>query len=336
MTQDRLPAPIVAALAGEPNVGKTTVFNMVTGLSQHVGNWPGKTVERRVGTCRHAGTTIQVVDLPGTYSLTAATTEERIARDSILRDRPDVVVVIADAAALERSLYLVAELLLLPVPVAVALNMVDVAEQQGIRLEPRVLETALGLPVIPMVAARNQGIRELVEAALRSARNGAAPHPRRPEVRPDHRPVLAAVRELIRGLVPPPYPEDWVAIKLLEGDEKLLSLMQGSLPPARWAELQALLARHEDAILAVAGGRYEWVERMTRAAMVRPRVGQITVTERLDRVAMHPLWGWLLLLGILGVMFWLTYAVGTRQEWLDVRLVGGGAAWLRSGYSEPP
>jgi ferrous iron transport protein B len=214
------------ALAGQPNVGKSTVFNLLTGLSQHVGNWPGKTVEQKIGTHHHNGTTMRIVDLPGTYSLSANSLEEQIARDYILKERPDVVVVISDAAALERNLYLVAELLCLPAPVVLALNMMDVAEEQGMHIEPHVLEAALGLPVVPMVATKNQGVGELMEAVDRVTRNAAAYAPSRPEIREDHRAVLAAIQELITGQVPEPCPEDWVAIKLLEGDKEITSMIR--------------------------------------------------------------------------------------------------------------
>jgi ferrous iron transport protein B len=159
---------IKVALAGQPNVGKSTIFNLLTGLSQHVGNWPGKTVECKSGIHRHGDTTLWVVDLPGTYSLTANSLEERIARDYILTEKPDIVVAIADATALERNLYLLCELLALPVPVVLGLNMIDVAEQQGIQIEPHVLEAALGLPVVPMVATKNKGVHELVQAIDKS------------------------------------------------------------------------------------------------------------------------------------------------------------------------
>jgi len=127
---------ITVALAGQPNVGKSTLFNLLTGLNQHVGNWPGKTIERKTGTCHFDGHTLEIVDLPGTYSLTANSLEERIARDYIIREKPDVVVAIVNAASLERNLYLVAELLPLPAPVIVALNMIDVAESEGVKVEP--------------------------------------------------------------------------------------------------------------------------------------------------------------------------------------------------------
>ncbi|MBU2610911.1 MAG: 50S ribosome-binding GTPase, partial [Chloroflexi bacterium] len=293
------------ALAGQPNVGKSTVFNMLTGLNQHVGNWPGKTVEQKSGEFSHNGNLIRLVDLPGTYSLTANSEEERIARDFILRERPDVVVVIVNAAALERNLYLVAELLTLLTPIVVGVNMLDVARQQGVEIELHVLETALGVPVVPLVASRNQGVRELVDAALRVAENPAAFAPNRPEIRPEHRPVLEEIRSLIAGKVPAPYPEDWAAIKLLEGDAEITGIIRQSTPEA-WDHIHAVLKQHEDAFLDVAGGRYEWIERMVRAAISKPRIGAITLTDRLDRVATHPFWGLVLLLGIFGLVFWLT------------------------------
>jgi ferrous iron transport protein B len=328
---------ISVALAGQPNVGKSTVFNLLTGLSQHVGNWPGKTIEQKTGTYHYDGTEVRIVDLPGTYSLTANSLEERIARDYIIREQPDVVVAIVDAAALERNLYLVAELLSLPAPVVLGLNMVDVAEQQGMHIEPHVLEAALGLPVVSMVATKNQGVRELMEAVDQVSHDTAAYTPIRPEIRGDHQTVLAQIQQLIAGAVPKPYPEDWVALKLLEGDEEITSMMRERLDEARWQEVHTILMQHEDAILAVAGGRYEWIGRMVRAAVVRPRIGQVTLTDRVDRVATHPFWGLLILLGMLGLIFWLTYTVGAPlQELLDTYLVQAGAGWVRSALKGAP
>jgi ferrous iron transport protein B len=313
------------ALAGQPNVGKSTVFNLLTGLSQHVGNWPGKTVEQKTGTYRFDGTTINLVDLPGTYSLTANSLEEVIARDYIIQEQPDVVVALVNAASLERNLYLVAELLPLSSRVVVGLNMVDVAADEGMAVEPEVLEAALGVPVVPMVAAKNRGIRELIGVVDRLARGEIEYRPNLPEIRDDHRQVLEEVCTLITGYVPEPYPREWVALKLLEGDEVMTEIMRDRcLPPECWDALHEILKAHEDAVLAVASGRYEWVGRMIRAAVTRPRAGQITLTERVDRWATHPLWGLLLLAGILGVVFWLTFAVGTPlQNLLDTYVVGG-------------
>ncbi|MEN6409625.1 MAG: FeoB small GTPase domain-containing protein, partial [Anaerolineaceae bacterium] len=216
----------VIALAGQPNVGKSTVFNLLTGMNQHVGNWTGKTVEQKKGDFSYKQTAYTLVDLPGTYSLTAASEEERIAREFILHDHPDLVVAVVDAAVLERSLYLLAELLLLPAPVILALNMMDVAEKEGIHVEPKVLETALGIPVVPMAASHNQGMQELLET-IEAMEQGSIPyHPNRPSILPAHREVLAQLQKLIEPATPQDLPAGWAALKLLEGDEELIRLFQ--------------------------------------------------------------------------------------------------------------
>lgn len=367
---------LTVALVGQPNVGKSTVFNMLTGLNQHVGNWPGKTVEQKTGLCHIDGTTLALVDLPGTYSLTANSEEERIARDYLIRARPDVVVAVVNAAVLERSLYLVAELLALGVPLVIGLNMLDVAEQHGLHVEPHVLAAALGVPVIPLVAAKNQGIKELVDAALAVAADPSAQTANRPTIRPEHRPVLEAVEEILRHVAdtdrheneisapvrahPRPgfgaaaqpdthpvvdanrislagYPPDWVALKLLEGDAEITALARADLPPAAWDEIHAHLLAHEDAYLDIAGGRYEWIGRMARAAVTRPKAGAITRTERIDRVATHPLFGLALLLALFGLVFWLTYRVAAPiTDWLGKVVLGGLAAAADAVLSTAP
>jgi ferrous iron transport protein B len=319
---------VTVALAGQPNVGKSTVFNLLTGLSQHVGNWPGKTVERKEGAYSHNGREVQLVDLPGTYSLSANSVEEVIARDYIIKESPDVVVAVVNAASLERNLYLVAELLSLPSPVIVAVNMMDVANRHGVKLEPEVLEAALGVPVVPMVATKNKGVRELAEAIDRLAADGSLYEPRRPEIREDHADILRQIKQLVVDYVPDPYPPDWISIKLLEGDDEILEMMQERLPDDVWGRVHGILHAHEDAVLSVASGRYEWIGRMTRAALTRPGMGQITLTERLDRWATHPLWGVVVLASILGLVFWLTYYVGAPLQALLEEYVVGGSAQL--------
>ncbi|MDD3825851.1 MAG: ferrous iron transport protein B [Anaerolineae bacterium] len=320
------------ALAGQPNVGKSTVFNLLTGLSQHVGNWPGKTVEQKTGIHHHGDITLHVVDLPGTYSLTANSLEEVIARDYIVRERPDVVVTVVNAASLERHLYLVAELLPLANRLVVALNMVDVAASEGMQVEARVLEAALGVPVVSMSASKNQGVSELVETVVALVRGELPYTPCIPEIREDHRQVLDEVLALLDGCVPDLYPPDWVALKLLEGDTEITALLREQILPAdRWAAIHEILMAHEDAVLSVASGRYEWVGRMVRAAVTRPRAGQITLTERLDRWATHPIWGLGILAAILGLVFGLTFAVGTPLQDLLERTVVGGLSSAASG-----
>ncbi len=318
----------VIALAGQPNMGKSTLFNLLTGLNQHVGNWPGKTVERRQGTFDFNGQPALLVDLPGTYSLTANSPEEVIAREFILREKPAVVVAVVSAANLERSMYLVAELAALEAPLVVALNMMDVAEQEGIVVDAHVLEAALGLPVVPIIASRAVGVKDLLRVVEKVMMGEGTYSPCLPEIRPDHQEVLEKIRAQINGYVPDPYPLRWIALKLLEGDVEVARFMQSALPPAEWDEVHQILMAHDDAFLAVASGRYEWIGRIVRAAVRQPRVGQIGLTGRLDRWAAHPVWGLIILAAVLGLVFWLTFTIGSPlQQWLDENAVAPLAGW---------
>jgi ferrous iron transport protein B len=238
---------------------------------------------------------------------------------------------LVDAALLERSLYLVAELVPMPAPVIVALNMMDVAQQEGFEIEPEVLEAALGVPVVPMVATRSEGVRTLLETVDHVAHGEFSYAPKPPHIRADHREVLEEIKALIDDRVPDPYPHAWVALKLLEGDREITQMMQDCLSEEQWEAVHDVLRAHDDALVAVASGRYEWIGRMIRAAVTRPRAGQIGLTERLDRWATHPFWGMLILAGILGLIFWLTYTVGAPlQDLLDVYVVGALAELARA------
>jgi len=312
------------ALAGQPNVGKSTVFNLLTGLSQHVGNWAGKTVEKKTGIHRHGDVVLELVDLPGTYSLSAASEEELIARDFLLAARPDVVVAIINAAALERHLYLVAELLPLPVRLVVGLNMVDVAAGEGGGVDCAALERALGVPVVPMVANRNQGVAELVAAVVARARDTAPDKPRLPGVRADHQSVWRELETLLGPHLPPMLPAAWAASKLLEGDREVTRAVREACPAPEWARIERLLAAHEDGMLAVASGRYEWIADVVRAAVRRPRPGQVSVTERLDRWLTHPAWGLATLAGVFGLVYGLTFLLGVPLQALVETLITRG------------
>jgi ferrous iron transport protein B len=327
--------PIIA-LAGSPNVGKSSIFNALTGLSQHVGNWPGKTVEQKSGTCSIAGRTLQVVDLPGTYSLTANSLEEQLTRDFIIKEHPDAVVVVVNAATLERTLYLLAEISELSAPVVVAVNMMDVAVHQGLRIEPEVLQAALGIPVVALVATRTAGSQALLEVVEGVVCGRIPAQPQRPELDPELEALLAQLEAMLGEQAPAAYPRRWLTLKLLEGDKEVNALVQGLLPVERWQDIDALLHRHEDAVLAIAGARYEWIGRMTRAAIRRPQAGAISLTERFDRVATHPILGPVLLLGMLGLVFWLVYQISQPLVGLLSAALAAGAGGLRTLLAGAP
>jgi ferrous iron transport protein B len=327
---------LLVALAGQPNAGKSTVFNILTGLSQHVGNWPGKTVEKKEGAHTAEGQELRIVDLPGTYSLTAFSEEERVARDFIIHERPDVIVLLMNAAALERSLYLLSELLLLGPPVVVAVNMLDVAEKQGIRIDTDALETSLGVPAIPMVATKNRGIRELVERIIVVSRGKQQIKPKAPQVRQDHRELFLELTSLIKDTAPPPYTVPWVAAKLMEGDPEIASLVEGFLPASLWERIQALLIAHEDSLHAVVCGRYDWVEEITRACVSRFRMGQVVVTDRIDHILTRPAFGIPVLLAVLAFVFILTYKVGLPLQRLLERFVGAFGAMVEPVLTPAP
>ena len=309
---------IFVALVGQPNVGKSTIFNILTGLSQHVGNWPGKTVEKKEGVHRADNVLIRIVDLPGTYSLTAFSEEERVTRDFIIKEKPDLVVLVLNAAALERSLYLLSEVLLLNRPVIVAINMLDVASNQGIQIDTNALQEALGIPVIPMVAKRNSGIKELVGEITAFATCDIKYSPQLPAVSEDHLQIYQDILGQIRPHIQAPYTPEWVAIKLMEGDPEVSTMVEALAPVLVWDAILSLLSKHEDALHAVVNGRYDWIEKMTRAAISRFKMGEVVLTDRIDHILTRPIFGIPVLLAVMAAVFFLTYTVGVPlQNWLS-------------------
>ena len=214
---------ITIALAGNPNSGKTTVFNNLTGARQHVGNWPGVTVEKKEGNCSYKGYNIKVVDLPGVYSLTAYSPDEVIARNFILEEKPDVVVDIVDASNLERNLYLVIQFLEMGARVIVALNMMDEADSRNYSIDVEGLSRLLGAPVVPMVANHNRGTMELFDEIVKVAENKAQVKGLKVEYGREVEEEISKLEKLIsQSELSQKYSPRWLAVKLLEGDEEIV------------------------------------------------------------------------------------------------------------------
>jgi ferrous iron transport protein B len=217
----------VVALAGNPNTGKSTVFNALTGLRQHTGNWPGKTVARAEGGYEFDGRRFKLVDLPGTYSLLSTSVDEQIARDFILFGQPDVTVIVADATRLERNLNLALQVLEITGRVVVCLNLVDEAQRHGIVVDERQLSRDLGVPVIPAAARQGQGLAELLSAISEVASGKLVCRPKRFEQEPPA--IRAAVTDLVAQLKTafPNLPNArWIALRLLGGDESILEALR--------------------------------------------------------------------------------------------------------------
>ena len=215
---------ITIALAGNPNSGKTTVFNNLTGARQHVGNWPGVTVEKKEGSCNYQGYHIKVVDLPGVYSLTAYSPDEVIARNFIVEAKPDAVVDIVDASNLERNLYLAVQILEMGAPLIIALNMMDEAESKRYRIDVNALAQEIGAPVVPMVANRNQGTDELLKEIVKLAEGETTLPGFKINYGQEIENEIAKLERLLsQSGLSLDYPPRWLAVKLLEGDEEIIN-----------------------------------------------------------------------------------------------------------------
>ena len=327
---------IHVALAGQPNVGKSTIFNVLTGLNQHVGNWPGKTVEQKIGSYTLADVTLDIVDLPGTYSLTANSPEELIAREYLLTQHPDVIVAIVDAAILERSLYLVAELVQLGLPLVVGLNMIDVAQQNGMQIDLDKLSQTIGVPVIDLIAAKNVGVDRLMTATIQAACEANLPIDL-PALPAQLEQAQADVEQIIAAKLPEVYPLHWAALKVLEHDGALIDQLRNVLTPIEIDAFDSVLLAYPDAPIMIAGERYAWISRAVKTSVTRRTTAAASLTARLDRVATHPVWGLGVLAGIIGLLFMLTYSIGQPlQAWLDVTVVQGLASVASSILANAP
>ncbi|WP_372846602.1 Fe(2+) transporter permease subunit FeoB [Pontiella sp.] len=301
------------AIAGNPNCGKTTVFNALTGARQQVGNWPGVTVERVVGEYAHCNASIDVTDLPGIYSFSALSPDEEVARKHILFDTPDVVVNVIDASNLERNLYLTTQLLEMDVPVLVALNMMDMAKQRGIRIEIDHLAKHLGCPVIPIVASKKKGIDELKEAICKISQTHHKPGVR-VAYEKDIEKVLKSL-ELSLGdvaLTKKVSPR-WLAIKLLEKDELAMELIgadQALLPDIQHELKKVERLVGDDTDMIIADGRYGFIHGLARDVTAGSDKARKTFSDVVDRVVLHKLLGFPVFFGVMYLVFAITMNIG--------------------------
>ncbi|NOQ41815.1 MAG: ferrous iron transport protein B, partial [Desulfuromusa sp.] len=320
------------ALAGNPNSGKTTLFNAITGARQHVGNYPGITVERKEGIINLKGTKVKLIDLPGTYSLSAYSQEELVARNFLINEKPDIVVDIVDATMLERHLYLAIQFFELGIPVVLALNMMDDAKKQGLRIDTDKLSKLLNCPVVETVARSGQGKKELIETAVQHAK----------EKNQEWTPldisygaeldlVLDDMTEIIQAhqFMTERYPARWIALKYLENDTEIIRY--GRLSGKVAEKLEKIVDRTKEHCMKtlkvppeaiIADYRYGLINSILKQNIViqeKTRQERIDFTARLDSILVNRYIGPMLMIAILYAMFQITFSIGEiPMGWLEI------------------
>lgn len=323
------------ALAGNPNSGKTTLFNALTGSNQYVGNWPGVTVEKKEGKLKkHDG--VVITDLPGIYSLSPYTLEELVARNYLIDERPDAILNIVDGTNLERNLYLTTQLLELGIPVVVAVNMMDVVQKNGDQIDLSALSEKLGCTFVDISALKGTGISEAAEAAVRAAQ-GAKPVPKH-EFSSDVEHALAHIEEAtVHDL--PEEQQRWYAVKLFERDDKVVEQLGLSSETREHIERdiqRAEEALDDDAESIITNERYEWISRLLDGAYKKKGAGELSTSDKIDKVVTNR---WLGLPIFILVMFLVYYisvtTVGTwATDWTNDGLFGDGWHLFGSGSAE--
>lgn len=307
---------LTIALAGNPNSGKTTIFNNLTGARQHVGNWPGVTVEKKEGTCKYDGFEIRVIDLPGTYSLTAYSIEEVVARDFIIKEKPDVVVDIVDASNLQRNLYLTTQFKELETKVVIALNMSDLAEKNGARIDIDKMSRLMGCSVVPTVGNKNQGMKELLEAVVKTAEDGIGVEEHIMRFGKEVEPEIEKIREIISkdsNLITR-YSPSWLAIKLLEDDSEITKVIEesdvGEEIRSAVAKSQSHIKDHigDDAVTLIADQRYGFIAGISAEAVQKPEFERLSVSDKIDKVITNRVLGLPIFLLIMYLILKFTFS----------------------------
>jgi len=307
---------ITIALSGNPNAGKTTVFNAITGARQHIANYPGVTVEKKYGTIHHKGHAIEVVDLPGTYSLTAYSLEELVARNFVIDERPDLVVDIVDASSLERHLYLAVQFKELGVPLVIALNMMDLAESRGIIIDVEALSSQFGAPVVPMVARSNKGIQDLLDKVVSLAGEKPRWEPAPISYGMDIDQAIAEISGIIERseIYDRKYPSWWRALKCLEMDSQITDLLKRD--PALGREIELIcdsIYKHtmntleEEPEAIIADHRYGYIAGITKKVVKRKIESRINFSDKIDKVLTNRIIGPLAMITVLYGMYSFTF-----------------------------
>jgi ferrous iron transport protein B len=322
-------APTIA-LAGNPNSGKTTLFNALTGARQHIGNYPGVTVEKKEGTYVDKGRRFKVVDLPGTYSLTAYSLEEVVARDFIVNESPGAVVNILDAANLERNLYLTVQFMEMGVPVCMALNMIDVAENRGVTIDHNQLSELMGVPVVPTLARKGKGKDELMVAAAKIIERSRPQEPLVISYGEDIDSALVKMTADIEdnGFLKDLYPARWIALKYLEKDDqvmdlgdqydKAVSLRLTAVTDALTHHLKATLDSYPEAVIA--DHRYGYINSLMRQGVVQREsaVNRQFLSDKIDRVVINRFFGPIIMVGVILGLYHVTFTYSaTPVEWME-------------------
>jgi ferrous iron transport protein B len=311
---------IIIALAGNANVGKSAIFNQLTGLTQETGNWAGKTVEIKEGKLRHHQRQIKIVDLPGIYSFTTYSLEEQVARDFIITRHPDALINVVDASTLERSLYFTLQLKEMGVPTVVSLNLLDLAAKKHIRIDTEKLAFLLGCPVIGTVAVKGTGVHELIDSALLLIDNPPEKTVLKygTEVEDRISRIAGAIKAADGGL-----PPRWAAIKLLEGDEKVAAMVEdssaGASALAKTLAAEIVSIHGEEAAAVMAAERYALAARIAGAVTAKPEEEASTFISRLDGLTLHPVFGYaVLFLTMLAILAFISFFGG----WLTQAITG--------------